>query len=343
MKTSPKRAVRWIFLALLCSICFLDYWGYSTEFHKNPGGNLDIVAGQAAAPQQYRLLVVRTAWLLQQHMQFPFRYSFVLFDLLAGAVAGFILLKLIERSAAFRRVGSTGRWLGYAAFLFLFAYYLLWLQWYQRPETLPTTCFVAAMLLLLSWRTSRPVSFAVIACLTLLVSFLQALTRADMTVCFYAGVFLFAISRSGSNLPAPRIFNICLSFIAAALAAAVQWFLIHRLYPHATYGDTPVFQLRMNLHEPLRIIAFVLFMAPVIYTLAVAVRRRDSQEPAAMALCVAIALFLPLWIVLGKIDEVRIFLPFAVALIPQTVSQLLGSLMDEEEAERPATVRGLPE
>lgn len=334
MNTSPKRAVRWIFLALLCSICFLDYWGYSTEFHKNPGGNLDIIAGQAAAPQQYRVLVVRTAWLLQQHLQFPFRYSFVLFDLLAGAAAGFILLKLLERSAAFRRVGAAGRWLGYAAFLFLFSYYLLWLQWYQRPETLPSTCFVAATLLLLSWRTSKPANLFAIACLTLLVSFLQALTRADIAVCFYAGVFLYAVFDRKNNLPTSRLFNLCLSAVAAAVAAAVQWLLMHRMYPHATYGNTPVFQLRMNLQDPLRVVAFLLFMAPVIYTLVAAMRRRNTQEPAAMALCVGVILFLPLWIVLGKIDEVRIFIPFAVAMIPLTVSQLLGSLSNADADER---------
>ncbi len=333
MKTSPKRAVRWIFLALLCSICFLDYWGYSAEFHKNPGGNMDIVAGQAAAPQQYRVLIVRTAWLLLQHTPIAFRYSFALFDLLAGAAAGLILLKLIERSAAFRRAGSAGRWFGYAAFLFLFAYYLLWLQWYQRPETLPTTCFVAAMLFLLSWRTSKAINLLAIACLTLLVSFLQALTRADVAVCFYVGVFLYAALNRGAAMPASRLFNICLSAVASALAAGTQWLLMHRVYPHATYGDTPVVQLRMNLLEPLRIAAFVLFTAPVFYTLLAAVRRRDVYEPAMMALCVSTALFLSLWIVLGKIDEVRIFIPFAVALIPLTVSQLLNALGSAEEQE----------
>ena len=330
MKSSPTRAVRLVFFALLCAICFLDYWSYSVEFHKNPGGNLDLIAGTAAAPQQYRVLIVRAAWLLQQHNLLVFRYSFVLFDFMAGAAAGLILLKLLERSAAFRRTGSTGRWLGYAAFLFLFAYYLLWLDWYQRPETLPTACFLSAMLALLNWRTSRASSMLLIATLTLLVSLLQALTRADVAVCFYAGAFVFAALSRRSLLPAARLFLLSLSAMAAALALGVQWYLMHRVYPHATYGDSPVFQLRMNLLEPLRVGPFLVFMAPVLWTLWGVLRRREWNEPASTALAVGTVLFLPLWIVLGKIDEVRIFIPFAVALIPLSVSHVLGAVaMDE--------------
>lgn len=335
MKSSPKRAVRWIFFVLLCSLCFLDYWGYSQEFHKNPAGNMDIVAGQAGAPQQYRVLIVRTAWLLQQHTPFMFRHSFVLFDFLAGAAAGLILLKLIERSTAFRRTNSCGRWLAYAAFLFLFAYYLIWLDWYQRPETLPTTCFVAAMLALLSWRTNRATNLLAIATLTLLVAFLQALTRADVAVCFYAGSFVYALVARERVLPAPRSFDLVVSAAAVAVAASTQWFLMHHVYPHAAYGDTPIFQWRMNLSEPLRVAPFLLFLAPVLWTLTAALRRREDSEPAAAALAVGAALFLPLWFVLGKIDEVRIFIPFAVALIPLTISHLLGALaIDEEQALR---------
>ncbi len=332
MRTFPKRAVRLIFFALLCAICFLDYWSYSVEFHKNPGGNLDLIAGTAAAPQQYRVLVVRAAWMLQQHTPIVFRYSFTLFDFVSGAAAGLLLLKLLERSAAFRRVGSTGRWLGYAAFLFLFAYYLLWLDWYQRPETLPTTCLLSFMLALLSWRTSRRTSMVLIAILTFFVSFLQGLTRADVAVCFYAGAFLYAaLSRKGL-LPAARLFLLTLSAAAAAVALAVQWFLMHRVYPHASYGSSPVFQLRMNVLEPLRMGPFLIFMAPVLWTLWGALRRQQWNEPAPAALAIATVLFLPLWLVLGKIDEVRIFLPFAVALIPLSVSHLLGSVAVDEVA-----------
>lgn len=315
-------------LALVCSICFLDYWGYSAEFHKNPNGNFLLLEGHASAPQQYRILIVRVAGLIERHTLFAFRYSFVLFDLLAGAAAGLILLKVLERSAAFRRVDQAGRWLAYAAFLFLFAYYLLWLQWYQRPETLPSTCFIAAMLGLLSWRTSQTFNLVAIAALTLLASFLQALTRADLAACFYAGVFLYAVFDRDGRLPASRAFNVCLSAAACALAVGTQWYLMHRLYPNATYGDTPVIQFRMNLSEPLRIAPFLLFMLPVFWTLLSAVRKRTGGEAAALALCCGAALFLPLWMVFGKIDEVRIFIPFAVALIPQTVAYVLGALLE---------------
>ena len=335
MKRSPKRAVRWIFFALLSAVCFLNYWEYSREFHKDPSGYLDLIEGRASAPVQYRVLIVRAAWFIQKHSPLAMRHAFALFDFAAGAITGVLLLKLLERSAAFRRGGTTEKWLAYAAFLFLFAYYLIWLQWFQRPETLPTTCFVVLMLSLISWRTYRAAGLAAVAAGTLALSLLQALTRADVACCFYAGVLLYGLFAKQRPLPAPRSFIVSLSSAAIALAAGVQWYIMHRIYPGSTYGDTDPFQLPMNLTQILRIGPFLFFLLPVLWTAWIIVRRRNGAEPAMLALLLGSLLFLPLWLVLGKIDEVRIYIPFAVALIPLTVSTLLTEVTDEP-AGRPA-------
>ena len=46
---------------------------------------------------------------------------------------------------------------------------------------------------------------------------------------------------------------------------------------------------------------------------------------------IAAALFVCLWCVLGKIDEVRIFLPFAFALAPATVEAAMVRLAAVED------------
>jgi hypothetical protein len=43
-------------------------------------------------------------------------------------------------------------------------------------------------------------------------------------------------------------------------------------------------------------------------------------------LLVSSLLYLPLWATVGLLDEVRIFLPFAFALIPATVLALMGRM-----------------
>jgi hypothetical protein len=232
----------------------------------------------------------------------------------------------------YRRASVTAQWFASAVFLFLMGYYLLWLDWFQRPETLPTTCFVVIMLALLSARARSVAALSGIALATLCVSLLQALTRADVAFCIYLGILLFTLSPAGLRLPAPRVFNATLAAAAALLAGATQWVMMHVVYPHATYGSTAVVQLEANLVQPLRLMAFAFFMAPVGATTWMLLRRRTARTAGAspealdaplLALFVGACLFFPIWIVLGKIDEVRIFLPFAVALIPLTVSLLL--------------------
>jgi hypothetical protein len=93
---------------------------------------------------------------------------------------------------------------------------------------------------------------------------------------------------------------------------------MHVVYPHAGYGTTPVFELGQNLTHPLGMIPFVLFMLPWGWLVVTLVRRRSTAEAPSMALVTGSAIYVVMWFVLGRIEEVRIFLPYATALIPVT-------------------------
>ena len=324
MMRSPGSAARSLLLALIAAISFLNYWEYSRAFYTSPDIFLDIVRGDASAPAQYRVLIVRAAWFLHQHAQVGMRHAFALFDLVCAAIATLVLLRLLERSFVFRRAAPLARWLAYAIFLFLTAYYLLWITWYQRPETLPTTCLVALMFATMCRRPGGTASLVLIVMVTAALTVLQALTRADVAFSVYGGLFLYALTPRGRQLPAGRAFNATLGAGAAILAVAVQWWMMHRVYPHATYGNTPVFQLVRNFQDPTNLFSFAVFMFPVACTLWIVAKRRLHLEPAWMALLTGSLLFLPLWLVLGIVGEVRIFLPFTVALIPISVAAVLS-------------------
>jgi hypothetical protein len=112
------------------------------------------------------------------------------------------------------------------------------------------------------------------------------------------------------------------------------------VYPQATYGHTQVVQLFLNLRSPEKFIPFVLFLAPFAWTAAMLRQRRYESGSAEMGMFTAAVIFLGMWVTVGRIGEVRIFLPFALALAPLTVELAMQRFLPATEA--PGLDRGGP-
>ena len=59
-------------------------------------------------------------------------------------------------------------------------------------------------------------------------------------------------------------------------------------------------------------------MLPWLWLVTALTRRHATVEAPGMALAAGSAIYVVLWFVAGCIDEVRIFMPYAMALIPLT-------------------------
>src|ERR1700733_4496127 len=138
MRQGPKKVVSVLLGLIVLSAGFLDYWSYSQAFHTEPGIWMDVGGGTANAPNQYRIGVIDTAYFLAQHTHLALRHTLTVLDVIAGFVAVFALFFVFRRSTAYRKAAPAGQWFGAAGFLVLVQFYLAWLVWYQRPETLPT-------------------------------------------------------------------------------------------------------------------------------------------------------------------------------------------------------------
>jgi hypothetical protein len=335
----PRRPLTVLLIAVSLSAVFLDYWEYSKGFHGDPDIWAATLRGAAAAPAQYRVGVLKTAEFLTLHSPLAMRHALALIDIVSLLIAAFVLRSLLFRSAAWRNAGLTLQWLGAASFLVLLQYALCWLIWYQRPETLAN----AALLALALWLSTHrlPVQGTAGSLLTALaliaVALAQGLTRADVGFTFNLGVALIALSgykgsAAAHRAPAfalPRWFQFAASLAAAAASAGAQLYMMRIVYPHASYGDTPIFQMKLNVTDHIRIVPFVLFLVPTAWVAVQVAKRRFRPHPAQAGLLLGAALFICLWSVLGKIDEVRIFLPFSLALAPLTVEALLHRLAQE--------------
>jgi len=325
---SPRRTLSVLLVLVAVSTIFLDYWEYSRSFYIDPGIWASTLRGDNAAPTQYRIGVLKTAEFLTRHTHLAMRHALTVIDLAMLLLALFGLRALLMRSAAWRSAGIAAQWFGAAAFVVLMQYSLLWLTWYQRPETITIAALLALSLWLCTYRV--PIAGAMGSILTALclvvLGVLQGLTRADVGVTFHLGVALICFTRLGKNFPLARWAQFAASLAAAATAAGTQLYIMRVLYPHASYGTTQMFQLGLNYSDHIRIVPFALFVVPSIWAAVQVARRRYSPAPAQAGLLIAAAMFICMWAVLGKIDEVRIFLPFALALAPLTVEAAMSRI-----------------
>jgi len=327
---SPEKTTKVLLALIVTAAIFLDYWSYSQQFYREPAVYTDVIQGTAAAPGQYRVGVLRLADFMARHAHLGLRHTMTLLDGISAALAVCLLYALLRRSAVYQAAGTALRWFGSAAFLVLVQYYLTWLTWYQRPETLPTAALVALGLWLLTRRSSTPqtppaaehpagpLASAAIAAGLLLFSAAQAFVRADVAVAFNLGLLFVCLTRLGRDLSLPRWSMAATGMIGLLVSGGIQLYLMRIVYPSATYGSTPVFQLLLNVTDHLRIFPFLIFMFPWAWTIQHFARRRTAPPAAAAALLAATIVFMVPWCVAGKIDEVRIFLPFALALAPLT-------------------------
>jgi hypothetical protein len=334
MMQGPKRITSIVLSIVLLSATFLDYWGYSRQFYKEPGTWLDVIAGTANAPSQYRIGVVYTANFLAIHLHLALRHTLTLLDLITAFIAVFTLFLVLRRSATYRNAGLSGKWLGAASFVVMTEFYLAWLLWYQRPETLPTTAILSVALLLLTVRLPLPAGarIAVPVVGIILLAAMQGFVRADVGFALQIGVLLVCLTPMGKGFALPRAVQAGTSLVSLLLVLGIQYALMRKIYPDATYGDTPVLQLFTNLKSLNEQIPFVLFLLPFGWTFVTLARRRYQVEAGSAAAFTGALLFLGMWVTVGRIEEVRIFLPFAMTVIPLTVELAMQRLLPREVA-----------
>ena len=292
---------------------------------------METLLGTANAPEQYRVGVVWLAFWMARHLPLGKHYCLALIDAVSLLAAGFVLLRVLERTEVYRQSRAALQWFGSAAFVVLVQFYLVWLWTPQRAETLPSVMLVALMLWL--WQVTRGSlqrDCAVVAGLVGL-AFVQGLVRADVACLLNLGIFAAALTPLGKRLSLPRVAAAATSLAAALLAGGVQLYLMRVVYPHATYGHVKMWQLRPNLVHGTRWPPFLLFVAPVVWMVVQVVRRRFAKDASGVAFLLGALVYAGAWMTIGKIDEVRIFLPFALGLTPLTVEMAMMRAGESEE------------
>ncbi len=326
---APEPVTRILLALTVLTASFFDYWSYSRALRSEPRTYVDVLEGTAKAPNQYRVGVIAVADFVARHAHLALRHTLTLLDTLAGLILAFVLYRILREAPIYKAAGLTVRWFASIALLALLQFYLAWITWYQRPETMTSAALVAVSTLLLTVPLFRgsPGGKALTALFLVLIACAQGFVRADVAFALNAGIVLFASTSASRNLTLSRASALVAGALSAACAVAIQLYLMRVLYPHASYGDTRVLQLVENLRNHGEAISFLLFLPVYAWTVLLLLRRRARVSDASLALVWGSALFFVLWVCLGRIEEVRIFLPFAVALSPASVEVALQRLL----------------
>jgi hypothetical protein len=320
--SGPERTTRALLIATILAASYLDFFGYRAQGLTAELAWAERIHGLGPAPQQYRVAIVWLAHALAVHLHIKLRMAFASIDLLSSLIAVLVLFSVLEHTDAYREASRLGRWLGAAVFVFLINWFLGWLLWLQKPETLPAALFVALMLWL--WQPGRqPTRPAARAVALIALTLLLSTFRADIACLLNVGILLFVLTQPGLPLSLPRSLAGAVSFIGALSAIAAQLILMFAFFPHANYGRTKVRQLVPNLVHATRWPPFVLFLLPLAWMAVQVARRKYTRDTAGLALLTGAALFGLLWFCIGEIDEVRVFLPFAFALAPLTAEMAI--------------------
>lgn len=314
-----------IIWAISLSYGYVDWMLYREKFLVNPDGWRHYFSGGIEAPWQYRIGIWEVVDWMERFFHLRPYDTLALMDVLCVGFALWILLRSLRTSEIYSVAPPVARGAAIAVLFLLAQYYLGWGHWYQTGVTLPSVLYVSLSMALVNGEVTNSRSLA--GLLLIFLSWVQGFIRADVAVILHAGFFLTVLLRPRRAVPLGRGLQAGISLLAVLVAGCVQLYLMLVRFPHAKYGPGGVVRIVTNLH-PGMWLTLLLGMLPYWLMLAWMFRRHYHPDQVTTMLLTASFLYLAVWSVVGLLDEVRIFLPFAFALMPATALAVVGLLTE---------------
>jgi hypothetical protein len=229
-------------------------------------------------------------------------------------------------AAASERGG--GRFAVVAMYLALLQFPLTWVIPWQRSETLPLAFYVALGL----WCLTKAKMHWGWVVVLVVMTYLTAFVRSDVPFVFGVALMLLSFGRVLEPWGS-RVANFVRGAAVAGIAGAVQLYLQLIRFPHLKYAPgVPVVMFGHNLGRHVMSV-FLIAMLPFL-GLAVLMVVRPVRLKAVEAFTVgACLLYLPVWLVGGAANEVRIFVPFLFALCMVAARVVVAFVMGPDRLE----------
>ena len=279
----------------------------------------DLLAGRGAAPDQYRVGVIFIGGFLHQasHGRLALRYCLTLLDFGFLVVGVFAMYAVLTGGRWYRAAEPAMKAATLFLALLMLMYYLPWTLWYQKPETIANFAALASASVLLSGKYKLgPAGMGVGL---VLVSAYLATVRADAAFALNAGMLLATLLPGAPCLPFTRKTQALVAAIGITLDLGIEFYIKHVLFPTNVF-IYPIIQIRGNFTIPLNGFCFAIALAPYLLFLVWSRREWTILEGWERVLIAASLVELILFIVVALVDEVRLFLPFPMALLPSSAA-----------------------
>ncbi|HEY6412552.1 MAG TPA: hypothetical protein VIX42_02620 [Edaphobacter sp.] len=296
-----------------------------------------LYSGTDHAPNQYRIGVAYSVKFIAEKLHIKKYYIlFSSVDFTAAFLTCSILYLLLCDSPFFRSLKASSQTMTVMLFLISLAYPFSWVVPWQRYETLPTSMYLALMLLLLDRvRSHRAWTIAI-----LVITVWQAFVRADVPAIFGLAICLFTSTPYAKEMFGTRKRSFLYGCSILITALAIQAYLKFIVFPHATYPpSTPVLGFVYNL-EIRHLTTFAIAILPFAFTFVLASKYRKQLDSTDVLILFASNAYLPLWWTVGMTVEVRIFVPFLLASTPTIAKLMLLVLERQERSQLPVSLPG---
>ncbi len=270
----------------------------------------------------YRVLIRSFVRFIVQRLHFTdIPVIFAGIDLVCSFGALYLFYRVLTDDLgenAVRRVLSIG------LFFALLPIPLMWVVPWQRPETLPTTLFLAFSLLCLTKARNHAGWYLPYLAATVVQSFV----RSDMAFILALSLVLVSLFVPSTEGLGPRRSNLIVGLLGVVLAVGVQALLQFVLFPHRTYPPgTPVVTLSINLSAHMLGTALHALGIYAVFALFL-LWKRPALEAMELLVLLTAALYLLLWCTVGVLHEVRIYVPMMFtlsAVMARVVSRMVAS------------------
>lgn len=289
------------------------------------------------APDQYRIGVEYLGRFAGNHLQIAKYYIvFSVFDFLCAMGVGWLSYGALVGSEFFICLDSGEQSLAVILLLGTMMYPFTWVVPWERPETLPSALYLVASLNVHGAERSHRWRLTMLAAATIWQSFV----RTDVPLVLGAAVLVLGVTPYAKKLFGSRA--VCMSYgvLIAAIALGIQAYLKMVLYPHAVYPpDTAAIQLGLNMSAR-RLATFGVAMLPWGMVVFLVRRYRVLLDASDVLATIASILYLPIWLVFGVLSEVRLFVPFLLAMTPTVAKVALLALRGKQDLPASRAVGG---
>ena len=316
---------------VVVSFTFLSDERYSHEWYELRQMWEGLLAGNGDAPAQYRIGVIYFANFLSglTHGHLAFRHVLALMDGVFLALAMTVLFYLVSRSQIYRRATAAARVALTSFGLMLLLYYMFWLFFYHKPETVANFACLTVAAALIAGKPRIPVTLA-FCCLVLISAYLGTV-RADSGFALNLGILIVAIIPGERILPLGRWVQAAAGLAGIFAVLGVEYYIKQIMFPNNPYPISK-FQLLHNLTTVSTLVCVPVALGPWFLTVWFAGRNWARLESWEQALVAASLVEFPVFFVVAMANEVRLFLPYAMVLIPTASALMLKDWIGEKSA-----------